>query len=89
MEELPGDREIIISASDSSSTASITLTVSVEIVNNNPPVIILQGDSMAIFVEGSTLPYPIGKSSTKVYLTQCFIPKSLHLLRVCVPTCNI
>ena len=63
MEELPGDRQIIISASDSSSTASLTLTVSVEILNNNPPVMILQGDSMAIFVEGSTLPYPIGMSS--------------------------
>lgn len=65
MEELPGDRQIIISASDSSSTASLTLTVSVEILNNNPPVIMLQGDSMAIFVEGSTLPYPIGMSSVE------------------------
>ena len=62
MEELPGDRQIIISASDSSSTASITLTVNVQIINNNGPVITLTGNNTAVFVEGSTLPYDIGKN---------------------------
>ena len=61
MEELPGDRQILISASDSSSTVSINLTVSIEILNNNAPMIMLQGNDTSVFVEGSTLPYPIGK----------------------------
>ena len=61
MEELPGDRQILISASDSSSTDSVSLTVTVQILNNNAPVITLQGNDTAVFVEGSTLPYPIGK----------------------------
>ena len=60
MEELPGDRQIIVSASDSSSTATLTLTVSVQILNNNAPLISLQGDDTAVFVEASTSPYPIG-----------------------------
>lgn len=62
MEELPGDRQILISASDSSSTVSVGLTVSVEILNNNAPMITLQGNDTAVFVEGSTLPYDIGKT---------------------------
>lgn len=62
MEELPGDRQILISASDSSSMASLTLTVNVRIINNNAPVLTLQGNDTAVFVEGSTQPYPIGKN---------------------------
>lgn len=62
MEELPGDRQILISASDSSSTVSVSLTVSVEILNNNAPMITLQGNDTSVFVEGSTLPYDIGKT---------------------------
>ena len=62
MEELPGDRQINISASDSSSTVSVSLTVSVEIINNNAPMITLQGNDTSVFVEGSTLPYDIGKT---------------------------
>lgn len=65
MEELPGDRHIVISASDRSSTPSFTLTVNVQIINNNAPVITLQGDDTAVFVEGSTLPYPIGKNERR------------------------
>jgi hypothetical protein len=61
MEELPGDRLIAISASDSSSTVSENLTVTILIINNNAPVITLQGNDTSVFVEGSTLPYPIGK----------------------------
>ena len=62
MEELPGDRQILISASDSSSTVSVSLTVSIEILNNNAPMITLQGNDTSVFVEGSTLPYDIGKT---------------------------
>ena len=63
MEELPGDRQIIISASDKSSTASVTLTVNVNILNNNPPMVMLRGDDTALFVEGRQEPYPIGMST--------------------------
>ena len=62
MEELPGDRQINISASDSSSTVLVSLTVSIEILNNNAPMITLQGNDTSVFVEGSTLPYDIGKT---------------------------
>lgn len=60
MEELPGDRQILISASDTLSTASLTLTVNVQIINNNAPEITLQGSDTAVFMEGRTQPYPIG-----------------------------
>lgn len=68
MEELPGDRQIAISASDSSSTVSVNLIVNIVILNDNAPVITLQGNDTSVFVEGSTLPYPIGKK-LKRFLT--------------------
>ena len=61
MEELPGVRQITITISDASSTASLTLIVNVQIENNNRPMIMFQGDNTAVFVEGSTLPYCIGE----------------------------
>ena len=67
MEELPGDRQVIITASDASSTATATLTVSVQIFNNNPPMIMFQGDDTAVFVEGRATPYPVGMCLTDAW----------------------
>lgn len=60
VEEIPGVRQVTITASDGDFTASVVVMVQVVILNNNPPVISLEGPVSAVFVEGSTLPLPIG-----------------------------
>ena len=60
-EELPGQREIAVTASDGIFSDSLTLLVDVVIVNDNPPILSFGGPDTALFVEGSTSPVPIGK----------------------------
>ena len=55
-----GERFIIITVSDGASQSSIVITVNVEILNNNPPEISFAGSSNVSFMEGSTVPLPIG-----------------------------
>ena len=60
-EELPGQREIRVTASDGVYTAYISLLVNVEIVNDNPPVLVFGGADTANFTEGVSAPVAIGK----------------------------
>ena len=60
-EELPGLREVRITASDGVFTAYTVLIVNVTIANDNAPTLSLQGRETATFVEGATSPAPIGK----------------------------
>lgn len=62
-EELPGQREIVVTASDGVYSDSLSLFVDVVVVNDNPPVLSFGGLDTAVFVEGSTSPVPIGKGS--------------------------
>ncbi len=71
-EEVPGVRQVIITASDGDFTASAVVMVRVVILNNNPPVISLEGQSTAVFVEGSTPPLPIGKC-LECFVFQCTV----------------
>ena len=59
-EELPGQREIIVTASDGVFTDSLSLLVDVVIVNDNAPDLTFGGRDTATFVEGSASPSPIG-----------------------------
>lgn len=59
-EELPGVRQITISASDGVFTDSTLLLVTVRILNDNAPVITFGGSDTAVFMEGSQDPLPIG-----------------------------
>lgn len=59
-EELPGQREIIITASDGLFTDTISLYIEVEVLNNNAPELSFEGRDTASFVEGTTSPVPIG-----------------------------
>lgn len=59
-EELPGQREISIMASDGVTSDLITLTMDVVILNNNSPQLTLAGRQTASFVENATSPAPIG-----------------------------
>ena len=58
-EPLPGERVIIVAVSDGLFTASITVSVTVDIINNNPPRldVVLP---LITFVEGSPSPLALG-----------------------------
>lgn len=59
-EEVPGQREIVVTASDGVFTDSLSLFVDVVIVNNNAPGLSFGGRDIATFVEGAASPSPIG-----------------------------
>lgn len=56
-----GERVIRITASDGTSEATLEITVDVQILNNNPPLLTFNGQSLATFVDGSSMPLEIGQ----------------------------
>ena len=58
-EELPGQRQIIVTASDGIYTDSLSVFIDVQILNNNSPQLSLGGRDTANFVEGA-VSVPIG-----------------------------
>lgn len=59
-EPLLGNRVVTITVFDGAFEASINLTVTVVILNNNPPEVSLRGDSRVVYLEGSEVYLPIG-----------------------------
>lgn len=58
---MPGQRSISIEASDGRYLATVSLTVAVTIINNNPPVLSFRGSDRAAFVENSSQPLMVGR----------------------------
>lgn len=59
-EPLPGLRVITVTVSDGVFTASITVSVTVDIINNNPPRLDVSGAALVTFVEGTPRPLEVG-----------------------------
>lgn len=53
-------RYVTVTASDGVFSDSVTVMVTVVVLNNNPPVIVFSGESSTLFVEGMTQSLPIG-----------------------------
>ena len=61
-EPLPGQRVITVTVSDGLFSASVTVSVTVDIINNNPPRLHV-GLPLVTFVEGSPSPLAVGTAA--------------------------
>lgn len=59
-EELPGQREIVVTAYDGVFSDSVSLFVDVVILNDNAPELSFGGRNTAVVVEKDTIISPIG-----------------------------
>ncbi len=57
---MPGDRVVTITATDEDFQANISLTITVVVLNNNPPNVSFGGDSRLVYLEGSAVSLPVG-----------------------------
>lgn len=61
-EPLPGQRVITVTVSDGLFSSSVTVSVTVDIINNNPPRVHV-GRPLVTFVEGSPSPLAVGTAA--------------------------
>lgn len=59
-EPLGGERYISITVSDGLTRSTIIITIDVQVLNNNPPILAFAGDSSISYLEESSTPLAVG-----------------------------
>lgn len=60
-EFVSGERVIRVTASDGTNETTLAITVDVQILNNNPPLLTFDGQRLATFIDGSSMPLEVGR----------------------------